>query len=409
MADDTSAAAAPVEPARRRRRLVGLLLTLAVVTGLIGVFAVWVNRQALNTDNWTRTSGQLLANPQIEQAVAAYTVSQLFGSVDVAAELQRGLPKQLSALAGPVAAGLQSLAGQVALRLLAAPATQAAWRQANRTAHEELLKVIDGGGAGISTSNGVVTLNLHALVDQLANALGIESQLAALRAKLGAVPVPAQSGQLVIMRSRQLKTVQDVAKAIRGLAVVFTIIPLLLLALAIWFADGWRRIVLRRSGWCFVGLGLVLLIARKLIEHRVIDALVASPSVRPAADAAWLIGSSLLRDIAFALVGYGVVLAVAAMLAGPTRLATTIRRVLAFDLRERPGVAYGVLAGALLLLLVWGPTPAFRQLSSMLVLIALLVLGLELLRRQTAREFPDARAGEASRTLGGWIDRSRDR
>ena len=43
-----------------------------------------------------------------------------------------------------------------------------------------------------------------------------------------------------------------------------------------------------------------------------------------------------------------------------------------------------------LLLLVWGPTPATKQPVTALILIGLLALGTEMLRRQTAREFPNA-------------------
>src|SRR3954469_8302117 len=87
---------------RRRRVLVGTLLALAVVTGLVAMFAVWANRQALNTDNWTKTSGDLLANKHVQDAVGAYLVSELFASTDVQAEIQKVLPPQAAALAGPI-------------------------------------------------------------------------------------------------------------------------------------------------------------------------------------------------------------------------------------------------------------------------------------------------------------------
>ena len=49
-----------------------------------------------------------------------------------------------------------------------------------------------------------------------------------------------------------------------------------------------------------------------------------------------------------------------------------------------------------LLLLVWGPTPATKQAVTALILIGLLVLGFEMLRRQTARENPDASLADSS-------------
>ena len=97
------------------------------------------------------------------------------------------LPKQLQPLAGPAAAGLQQLAGSAAPKVLASPQAQAAWVQANIAAHKELLKVLNGGGPVASTKAGVVTLNLHALVSQLAATLGISSQVAAVQSKLAGV------------------------------------------------------------------------------------------------------------------------------------------------------------------------------------------------------------------------------
>ena len=48
-----------------------------------------------------------------------------------------------------------------------------------------------------------------------------------------------------------------------------------------------------------------MLIARRLLEPRIVDALVPSASIRPAADAAWMIGTRLLRDVARRMVAYG--------------------------------------------------------------------------------------------------------
>jgi hypothetical protein len=61
---------------------------------------------ALNTDNWTTTSSEVLADPQVQLAVSNYLVNELFTSVDVAGELRSLLPPQAAALAGPGAGGI---------------------------------------------------------------------------------------------------------------------------------------------------------------------------------------------------------------------------------------------------------------------------------------------------------------
>jgi hypothetical protein len=94
--------------------LVPALLILATLVGFVGTFAIWANRQALNTGNWTRTSARLLANKKIDDALGVYLVSQLFQGVDVAGDLRHLLPPQLQALGGPASAELRHLANRAA-------------------------------------------------------------------------------------------------------------------------------------------------------------------------------------------------------------------------------------------------------------------------------------------------------
>jgi hypothetical protein len=391
------------KPRHRRRFLVGTLMAAAVLIGLFAMFSVWANRQALNTDNWTDTSSKLLADQDVQNAVGAYLVSELFSEVDVQQALENRLPPQLAGLAGPAAGGLRQLADRAAPKLVASAAVQDAWRRSNRAAHEQLLRILNDDGSVTSTKGGEVVLNLRALVDQLAARLGVQSQVNAARSKLqggaGAkartaaqqklgVTLPPSTGRLVIMRSDQLATAQDVAKGIRNLAIVLTALSLGLFALAVWLAVGWRRVALLRTGACFIGLGLLVLLARRVIGNQVIDDLVANKSAAPAAHSVWTIGTSLLYDIAIAMFAYGVLFVVAAWLAGPSRLALAARRALAPALRDRLATVYGVLATVYLLIIVWGPTPATRKPLGIILFAALLVLGVELLRRQVAREFP---------------------
>jgi hypothetical protein len=382
------------------------------------VHAVWINRQALNTDNWTATSTQLLANKEIQTAVAGYAVNQLFSSGVPQAKIKAALPPAVQPLAGPVTSGLEQLAGRVAPRILASSQVQTLWRQANRVAHTTLLRIINGGGSRASTNGGVVTLNLHAIVNQLAAALGVQQQVSAAASQLKAnsgtvqtgatqlgITLPPASGRLVIMRSSQLGTVQDIAGGIKGAALILPLLAFALFALGVWLSRGRRRAALRRTGWCFVGTGLFVLLDRRLAGNNVIDTLVKNPDNKPAAHQVWAIATTLLYDIAVAVIVYGLVIVVAAWLAGHTRPATALRRVLAPTLRERPAAAYAVVYVALLLVILWGPTPATRQLPYIIGFIVLLGLGVHALRRQTAREFPEAQAGDIGRSAREWSSR----
>ena len=67
----------------------------------------------------------------------------------------------------------------------------------------------------------------------------------------------------------------------------------------------------------------------------------------------------------------------------------------------------------MLVLIAWGPVPSTRMFLPMVFLIAVLAYGTEVLRRQTAREHPDASREETLRRLrarlSGLTHRDRER
>ena len=162
----------------------------------------------------------------------------------------------------------------------------------------------------------------------------------------------------------------------------------MLWALAIWLAGERRRQTLRAVGIAFILVGALVLVLHRAAGNAVVESLSDVASSDAAIDNAWTIGTSQLTEIANAAVLYGVFIVIAAWLAGPTSLATSIREAIAPWYRQ-PRYAYGALAVGLILLFWWDPTEGTHRLVPSLVLIALLALGTEFLRRQVAREFPD--------------------
>ena len=379
-AADAADAGDGVEEPVRRRGIALSLVVVGTVVAFLAVFAIWVQRQALDTENWTNSSSQLLEDPAIRSAVSAYLVDQLYANVDVQGELRNALPQQFKGLAGPAAGGLRNVAGNVADQALERPRVQALWEQANRRAHRRLLQVIKGGNGAVSTSGGVVSLDLGALLSDVSSRTGVGGRLTS--------KLPPGAANIVILRSDQLKAAQNIANAIRPLAIILTALALLLFALAIWLGRGWRREALRAAGVGFVIAGILVLVVRRFAGTQLVDALATTDAIKPAVQAAWDIETSLLVTVAGATIAYGIVAVLAAWLAGPTSWAVGLRRSLAPYLGEA-AYAWGGFAVIVLLLLIWAPTQALRQPLTALILIVLLAFGFELLRRQAAREFPD--------------------
>src|SRR3954462_6088326 len=103
---------------RGRRRTVRGLVILGSLLAFFSVFAIWTERQALNTDDWVSTSDRLIQNQTIRAALGDYLVDQLYENVDVKAELKKILPGETKELAGPAAGGLRQFAGDGAEKVL---------------------------------------------------------------------------------------------------------------------------------------------------------------------------------------------------------------------------------------------------------------------------------------------------
>jgi hypothetical protein len=142
-------------------------------------------------------------------------------------------------------------------------------------------------------------------------------------------------------------------------------------------------------------IGVVLLLIRRIGGDAVVNGLVQVASNKPAVHDVWNIGTSLLYNIAVAMIVYGIVIVAAAWLAGPTRPATAIRRFLAPSSRDSPAIAYSVVGAVLLLVVLWGPTPAFRNTWWILVFAVLLALDVTMLQREHSLEFPGIEHGQA--------------
>ena len=120
-----------------RRRPLGIaLVALASVLAYLAIAAIWVDRQVLNTENWTQASSEMLESPVVRARVAGFLVDELYENVDVAAEIRAALPERAQPLAGPAAGAVRNLAERSANELLARPRAQEAWENANRSARE---------------------------------------------------------------------------------------------------------------------------------------------------------------------------------------------------------------------------------------------------------------------------------
>jgi hypothetical protein len=369
----------------RLRRTSIALVVLASLVLFLGGFAVWAARQILNTDDWVETSSQLLEDEEIQAAVKTFLVDELFIAVDVQAQLEGALPPQLKPLAGPAAGGIRSLADQVAEKALASPKVQQLWVEANRASHEQMIAVVEGDDQGLLTAtDGTVTLDLKSMIDNVGAQIGIDV----------GDKVPPELGQVEILQSDEITAAQDAANLLKKLAYGLILVSLAIYTLAIWLARGRRRQTVWAIGFAWIVVGIAILAIRQLAGDALVDQLASTAGVEPAIDATWRIGTSLLSASAAALIGYGIVTVLGAVLAGPSAIATSIRGAIA-PLFHSVVAAYGLLLVLVLLVFLWAPTEGTQRLAPSLVLLILMIAGFEALRRKTVSDFPDASWAEA--------------
>lgn len=377
-----------------------LLVVLGALFAVLSLLAGYIRFQGLDTETVQNTADDLIADQAIRDQVAATLVEQFYTHVDVQAELERKLPEEAQGLAGPASAGLRELADRTAVEMLERPRVQALWVNSITRAHTQLIDVLEDDSGPITTEDGSVVLDLQPLVIELGNRIAIVGDVAE---RFG-----PDAGKVEIMEAEELETAQELTALLKFLGNWLWIVPVALWVAALWLARGRRRSILRMIAFSSILVGLLILVLRRLGGSYVVSSLGGEASVEPAVQNAWDILTSQLRDGGLTLFGLGVLMLVAVWIAGPSSSGVATRRALAPYL-VRWEIAYGA-AGTLYLLLLWWQ-PTVQTTRAQLVLTGALVLGLavEVLRRQVAREYPDAPPADLGSRLREGVGRLRGR
>ncbi len=369
-------------PVASRRRLLAArsLTVVAILLAIVSVLANFVKREALDTSQFRHTARALIADRTVQEQVAATLTDQLYANVDVPAALQKRLPANLDGLAGPIAGAVRETADRSARRLLQRPGVQDVFVGAASAAQRQFVAVLDGNTRIAQTSGGKVVLDVSPLVLDLGNRFSFIPNLEAR--------IPRGSAKVTIVESGQLKTAQDATRLLRFVADWIWALALAAAAAAVWLARGHRRVELRALAIGLLAAGLIILVVQTLIGRYLVDHLVKTESAGPAAARVYSILTELLRGDGWTAIIIAVIALIGIWLSSPRPRAVRARRAVSPYLR-RADVAYPIVIGGYLLLLWWRPTPQFGFPRTVIVWFVLALLGLEVLRRQTAREFPD--------------------
>lgn len=351
------------------RWLPGLLVVLATLLAVMATLTTWTRSQALETDRWVETSGALLNEPEIQEALAIFLTDELYDAVDVTGELESLLPDDLSGLAGPLAGALRGPTTDGIEQIIASSAFQTVWQESNRTAHEAAVRILRDEATidSVSTSDGAIVLDLSTAVRNLGEAVGIpDSALDNL---------PDDVGQIIILESDELSTAQNLVKVLDFTSWFLFVVVVAMYVAAVYLAVGRRRQMLRSVGVSLIVGGAVLLLVRRVGIRFSVESFVEDATNKPLAELVASVLTELLRQMAWTGIVYGLLIVGFSVLIGPHRWAQAPRRWVA-GIADSAAALVGASLGAVLLLLWWSPGRAFDRWTTALVLVGLVIGGI---------------------------------
>ena len=420
----------PIPGARRvgRQRWRSIVATLMIVVACVlaplSVVAIWTRNQVTNTDRYVATVTPLASDPAVQQAITDQITAQVFTYIDIQALTTqavdalsarvegRGLPPQAAAalqgLAGPVANGVQGFVRTQVERIVQSQAFEDAWIQANRVAHEALVKALTGEGGGAVTVEGdTVSLNLAPFIQT------VKQQLVAQGFTL-AERIPQVDKSFVLFQSEDITRAQRAFSLLNTLGVWLPVIAIVLLVLGVYVAKDHRRALVGAALGVAVSM-VVLALALTVFRSIYLDAVPAA--VLPH-DAAAVLYDTIVRFLRLGLrtvLVLGLVVAAGAFLSGQSVTAVRTRQGLSNAIgwlaggAERAGFStgpvgtwvyankkalrIGAVALAALALVFWGRPTGKVVLGLTLALLVVLAL-IEFLGRRPARPAVEAATGQ---------------
>ena len=315
MTNGTEPSETPRRLPRWRRALVATLVIVSVVLVPLAGLSVWVRNLVLDTDKYVDTVAPLATNKAVTDQIANRLTTRLFQDVNVEAEAKDALPERAQFLAGPLSTGVETFVREAATRALATEQFATIWKNANRRAHTLVDKALTGEGKNVSIKNGKVVLDLSAVIDEVVKRLDERGVTV-----FDSLAKKQKNLQVELFDASQLEKARSAVHLLDRVRIVLVVLVFVFLGVALILSGNRRRTLIR---W---GIGLVIAMAvtaALLALGR--SAFLNQAENRDAAAAVFDTLVRFLRNGIRVIATLGVILAIAAFLSGPSRLATRTR------------------------------------------------------------------------------------
>ena len=303
----------------RSTAVVVLFVLGALLVPIAGV-TVWSRNTILDTDRYVETVAPLSSEPQVIDSVATRITDAIFEQVDIESELEAYLPPRLLFAAGPIANQVRSTTHDLIVKALETDQFDALWRTINERASTALVAYVEGdGAASVTIDNGQLFLELGPVLDAVKQSLTEQGFQLASR-----IPSTDAEVQLPVGDVSVIEQLKSTLRLLNTLAYVLPLLAIACFAGAVFLMRDRRRGlvwvgVIIAGAALFVGVGLAL--GRESYLNAATEG-GANP------DTAAILFDTLvrfLRNGIRVLFLLGVVLAVGAVLTGPTAWAVRTR------------------------------------------------------------------------------------
>jgi hypothetical protein len=304
-----------------RRRIGAILIVVSVVLAPLSILSLWAKNTVTNTDRYVETVAPLAKDPNIQAAITNKLSARIDAKVNVNGFVERVLPQQLHGLAGPIESATDTFIHSAVSRVVQSNAFYTIWVDANRLAHKQLLRLLQGPTAG-GASNGKVTLDLSAVISDVKKQLSDHGFTA-----LNGVPTDRIDATITFWQSPAVKHVQAGFNLLQSLGDWLPVIGIAALAGGLWLSPHRRKSVFR-AGLGFVAAMIITLVLLLLAQNFYLNHVPPDVFPRPAAAAAFTVLTRFLHESIWAFGLFSLFAALFAAFLGPSRATVSTRSFL---------------------------------------------------------------------------------
>ncbi|MEV8586717.1 hypothetical protein AB0424_07195 [Streptomyces sp. NPDC051180] len=301
-----------------------LLIVVGCVLVPLGIVASWTADIVGDTDRYVQTVEPLASDPDVQAAVANRVTNALMEHIDLPALLEGVAPadrplaeKALGKLGGSLESAVSSFVHDRAQDIVASPAFETIWSDANRAIHTSVDRALTGSDEGaVKIETDTVTIDLAPVIERVKQRL-VDSGMEV------AAKIPEIHTDFTVVKSDDIGKVKTAFALLQAMGVWLPVIAVLLVVGGVLLAVKRRRtLVAAALGVAFAAivLGVALTVFRTVYLN-------ALPStVSPAA--AGSVYDTLVRFLRTSVRVFatlGILIALAAWLSGPSRPAVLVR------------------------------------------------------------------------------------